>query len=488
MKILEKILVLILLVMLVLPAIQKEYPLIKVRELDGDFVLAEKTKLSWDEWKKGTFQAQFDKYLEDHIGFRDFLVRFTNQLDYSLFRKIHAEGVVIGKNDQLYEYDYIRAYMGGDFIGKNVIDKKIRRLKFLQEYLKKEKNIDLILVFEPGKASFYPEYIPNHFYTNKKELTNLKYFVKKAKEHKVRFIDFNPYFKILKGKAEYPLYPKYGIHWSIYGMSYAADSLLKYIENLRQIDMPDVYIDSLQIEKHARRPDYDGGKTLNLLWRLPEKEPLAYPVYRFEENPEKDRPMVLAIADSYYWNIFNTRIPKHLFKNEAFWYFYSMVYPDTYYNPKYVHDLNLKEEIEKQDVILLMVTERFLYKFDWSFIDEAYALYAPVSKYDLLYNYITNILNYSVWFDNVIGKAKAEGKPLDERITSEAEYIFKNKHPDIYNKHLALENNKQKILNDSLLFNHTKALAEKYYMTFDEMLQIEAERMEKSENTKMDDD
>ncbi|MBL7103758.1 MAG: hypothetical protein ISS18_05460, partial [Bacteroidales bacterium] len=48
--------------------------------------------------------------------------------------------------------------------------------------------------------------------------------------------------------------------------------------------------------------------------------------------------------------------------------------------------------------------------------------------------------------------------------------------------------NKQKILNDSLLFNHTKALAEKYYMTFDEMLQIEAERMEKSENTKMDDD
>jgi len=323
-------------------------------------------------------------------------------------------------------------------------------------------------------------------------------------------------------------------------MSYAADSLLKYIENLRQIDMPDVYIDSLQIEKHARRPDYDGGKTLNLLWRLPEKEPLAYPVYRFEENPEKDRPMVLAIADSYYWNIFNTRIPKHLFKNEAFWYFYSMVYPDTYYKPKNVQDLNLKEEIEKQDVILLMVTERFLYKFDWSFIDEAYALYAPVSKYDLLYNYRSNILNYSAWFDNVIGKAKAEGKPLDERITSEAEYIFKNgsfdeyltlvglkfyedkirndktwlksieriaaewnisldemilkeadyifknEHPDIYNKHLALENNKQKILNDSLLFNHTKALAEKYYMTFDEMLQIEAERMEKSENTKMD--
>ncbi len=122
------------------------------------------------------------------------------------------------------------------------------------------------------------------------------------------------------------------------------------------------------------------GVTLNLLCRLPTNEDLAYPVYRFEENPAKDKHMVLVIGDSYYWNIFNTRIPKHLFKNEAFWYFYAQLYPETYYKPTWAKDLNLKVEIEKQDVIFLMVIERFLHKNGWNFIEEAYALYGPVGR------------------------------------------------------------------------------------------------------------
>ena len=190
MKILEKILVIIILIVLVFPAIQKEFTVFQVKKLDGDFVLAEKPVFSMTEWYEGSFQASYDKYLEDHIGFRDFLVRLTNQFDYSLFRIPHAEGVVVGKNDQLFEYDYIRAYVGEDYIGEENIDRKIRKLKFVQEYLKEEKNIDLILVFEPGKASFYPENIPDRYLDNIAANTNFNSFQKKAIEHEVKFIDF----------------------------------------------------------------------------------------------------------------------------------------------------------------------------------------------------------------------------------------------------------------------------------------------------------
>lgn len=514
---------------MVLPGIQKEYPFVKVKSLDGDFILAKKPEFSWSDWYSGTFQTAFDRYLEDHIGFRDFFVRMTNQIDYSFYRTPHADGVVIGKEDQLYEFDYIREYTGGDFIGAENIDRKIRKLKFLQKYLKEEKNIDLVLVFEPGKASILPEFIPDHYFEDQLPYRNYDWLLKKTKEYNVTFIDFDAYFKTLKGKTDFQLYPRYGIHWSIYGMTWAADSLVSYIEDLRQIDMPDVYLDSLQIEHKARRPDYDVGLTLNLLWRLPEKEPLAYPVYNFENNPEKDKPMVLSVADSYYWNIYNTRIPSNLFKNEAFWYFYAKVYPDSYHQTTHVNDLNIKKEIEKQEVIFLMVTGRFLHKFGWNFIEDAYRLYGPVSEYDKLHKFKCDIWNYSEWFNDVIEKARTRGITLEEMLQIESEYVYsqenisgllslmgpayferqirkdrswfklvkekaeeknismddaiaedanyilKTDYPESYKTYHLLDSIKQSILNDSILVSENKQLANYYYLTLEEMLQIKAE-------------
>lgn len=529
MKILEKILVILIILVLVLPAIQKEYPFAKLEKLGGDFVLAEKPDFTWDSWYNGNFQLAFDNYLEDHIGFRDFLVRLTNQIEYDLYRIPHADGVIVGKNDQLFEYDYIQAYVGSDFIGEENIDRKIRKLKFIQAYLKEEKNIDVVLVFEPDKVSFFPESIPDQYFDQEPSNTNFDSFLKKAIEYDVEFIDFKAYFNSLKGTTQYPLYPQYGIHWSIYGMSYAADSLISYVENIRDIDLPEYYIDSLQVDQKSRRPDYDIGKTLNLLFQLHEKNKLAYPVYRFEECTNKEKPRILTVADSYYWNIYNTRIPQNLFQKEAFWYFYKQVYPDFYSAPKHVSDINLKEEIEKQDVIFLMITARFLFKFGWNFIEDTYRLYGPSSKYDKIHDYKCGIWNYNVWFANTIenaqkrnisleemlslaaeytygqedlesllmykgvdyykqvivndpnwyknlqAKALEKNIPIEKVVENEANYNFKSKHPETYIRYNQLESFKQKIRNDSLLLINAKQLAKEYYLTEEESIQINAE-------------
>ena len=64
------------------------------------------------------------------------------------------------KTQTALEYDYIRSWLAIDYPGDSFIEKKLQRTKYVQEYLKREKGIDLVIVFEPGKASFYPEYIP----------------------------------------------------------------------------------------------------------------------------------------------------------------------------------------------------------------------------------------------------------------------------------------------------------------------------------------
>lgn len=522
------------LLVLVLPALQKEIGLFRVKPLDGDFEYAEKPGFSWSGWMDGTFQSAFNTWLEENIGFRNILVRITNQVDFSLFKMAHAEGVVIGKENQLIEYDYIRAYDGGDFLGEANIDKRIRKLKFIQEYLKAEHNIDFILVFEPGKASFYPEYIPDKYLTRKNPKTNYDYFVKAAHEYNVRFLDLNRWFMDMKGTKEYPLYPRYGTHWSEYGMSFAADSLIRYLEAVRQIDMNDVYIDSLTVELKARKPDYDMGSALNLLFRLPESDSLAYPVWSFEDNPNKPKPMVLTIADSYFWNIFNTGIPYHLFKNQAFWYFGNLVYPEYYKEPTFAINLNLKEEVEKQDIVLMMVTERFLHKFDFSLVENLHKLYAPQSEYDKVYQYKAEIWIFTEWIDKVIAKAEKQNTPfyqmleeeakyvyfikepenymtfrglqhyeesirrdnnwlglvknkanekgnsLDEMIRMESDYMFKTNYPEAYQRYLKIQEYKEAIRGDANWLAHVQEKANYYYFTLDEMLQIEAEYILKS--------
>ena len=532
MKRLEKILLVFILILLILPAIQKKTGLFHVPDLAGDFVLVEKPEFNSKAWLSGDFQTSFNAYLEDHIGFRNLLVRISNQLDYSLFDELHADGVVQGKGHQLFEYDYIRAYTGGDFLGEDNIDQRIRKLKFVQQYLKDSLNINFTLVFEPGKASFYPEYIPDKYFDNALPQTNYKYFKEKAIAYAVNFIDFNQWLKELKANAAYPLYAPNGTHWTTYGASIAADSLQKYIAKTGNIKWPGVRFDSLVLENRTHKEDHDIGSALNLLFPLPEKGPFAYPVPPFDTNPDdSSKPMVLVIADSYYWNIFNTTLPYKLFKKPAFWYFGKKVYPETYSKPVFADDLNVKEEVEKQDFLFLMVTERFLHKFDWALVDNLYKLYGLSSKYEKVYDYKANICIYSQWFNDIIAKAKHNHISISEMLDREARYLFLKTEPDTYmvmhgyayytrlirsdakwlalvqykadKEHVSLDErpdtvekymfgkenpeaykawqqielNKEQIRNDSLHLERVKQKAAYYYLSLEEMLQIEAERM-----------
>ena len=137
-SLIKKILLVLLLSILVLPVLQKATGLFTIKPLDGDFILAKKPEYKHSNWFSGTYQEKFDKYIEQNLGLRPLLVRLNNQIDFSLFRKANAEGVLIGKNGYLFENDYIRAFQGTDFMGFNFIDKNVRRMRFLQDHLKKK--------------------------------------------------------------------------------------------------------------------------------------------------------------------------------------------------------------------------------------------------------------------------------------------------------------------------------------------------------------
>jgi len=64
-------------IVLLLPVLQKIYPIIKLNSLGGAYTPIEKPVFSISDWFSEKYQQQYNKYLEENIGFREFLYGFT---------------------------------------------------------------------------------------------------------------------------------------------------------------------------------------------------------------------------------------------------------------------------------------------------------------------------------------------------------------------------------------------------------------------------
>jgi len=446
-----------LLVIFFLPLLQGSFKLLPKAELHGAFAEPRDTTFTLSGWFSGTYQQNKETYLSQSFGLRSLFIRTHNEIALDLFHKVYAKGVIIGKENYLYEENYIKAYYGIDFIGKDSISNRMKKLKFIQDTLA-SLNKTFLLVFAAGKGSFYPDHFPDK-YQYIKGITNYEYSLEKAKELSINYIDFNKYFIENKNRSAYPLYPKYGIHWSYYAECLVADSITRYIENIRHIHMPHIYWNKVNVrypQRYERDMDVEDG--LNLIFRF-KKEKMAYPDILFQTDSGKTKPTSIVIADSYYWGMHRFNFPS-VFSNSSFWFynqtayngkefkFYPstffkcfntwvhllVTYPERYKSPLEVPSLNLKEQVDSSDVIIIMATEPSLANLGWGSIENMYTMFKgikPDKKLDSLYlqklntikNYIKSDKN---WLSQIETGAKKEGISLDSAITANAKWVIEH--------------------------------------------------------------
>ena len=361
--------------LLFLPIIQKRFELFQLEPLKGAITIPEKNYINIKEWFSGDYQLKKEKYLNESFGFRNLFIRINNQIAFSLFNVAKANGVIIGKKNYLYEESYIKAYNGTDFVGVDSITNRMMKLKIIQDSLSKL-NKTIIVVFAAGKGSYYPEYFPDKYVLPKKQ-TNYELYVKLAKEYHINYIDFNKYFVDCKTFSKYPLYPQYGIHWSQYGMCLVADSIIKYIEKARNIDMPNLFWNKVEMST-PRETDYDIADGMNLMFKLKSFK-MAYPLVQFQSDSNFTKPSVLVVSDSFYWGMFNFGITK-AFSNNHFWYYNKQVYPDSFKKGIETSQLNLNDEIDNHDVIILMYTEATIGALGSGFIENVFTVLQEKNK------------------------------------------------------------------------------------------------------------
>lgn len=427
----KKILLTLLFFILFSPLIQDSIELMKLYPLNGSVTYPADVKFTKHGWWSVEYQEKKEKYLNDMFGFRSLFVKLNNQIAYSCFDKAKANGVIIGKNNYLYEISYINAYTGRDYLGDDSIAHSINRLKFIHDTLNKL-NKQLIVVFAAGKASFYPEYIPDEYLpiVNK---TNYKEMSSRAVIAGLNVIDFNKWFAENKHKAKYPLYPQHGIHWSTYGTALAADSLIKKIEQLRKIDAPNLLFDGVRMEQ-AHDVDYDIADGMNLLFKLKGFD-VAYPNMLPIDTKNKTKPKVLVISDSFYWGMYNLGVA-NCFQNDHFWYYNKQVYPESFKAEEFAENVDFKSTIENHEVIVIMATEATLRKISWGFIERAEQYFKGnninnKSKFTPEYmakvkEMIAYIKNDSKWLNDASVRAQEKNISLDSCLVLEAMWQIDN--------------------------------------------------------------
>ena len=371
-----------LMIIMLLPLAQKNLPFLRSADLYGYYDAAPGADFSLHEWWSGNYGEEMNKYFNDHVGYRPDLVRVQRQIEYSLFDKLHFYPDMVGPDKILWDCSYADAYLGTDYVGYEAMQKTLVRLKRIQDTLAK-KNVAFVMIDAPCKGYFYPDKFPPHLANVPKQMSNLDACIHICDSLGIHQVDFNGWFVSLKDKTPHLLYPRLGTHWSVYGAALAADSIVRYMEQLMHIRMPHPVIDKVTTQQKPEYTDDDLCKPLNLIFPF-STETYSYPHISYTTEAGTKKPNVVYIGDSFFCQWMYLCIPDNINDDWEYWNYFKGVTNRTYTygrtdGPR-VKDINWVEKIERTDCVVLIYTARGLPNFGKEFVDHAYEHYFPNDK------------------------------------------------------------------------------------------------------------
>ncbi len=373
----KKILLIVVLLVLLFPRLQRAYPIFTNVPLNGFFEVAPNTKFTWQKWFDGSYQEEKDKYLNDNMSFGADLIWINCQIDYSLFYKLNTGWAVLGKDKCLLDWAYIAAYNGADFVGYDTLRDKMWKLKAIQDTLAKLGKT-IVLVHAASKAFYYHDDIPGDMLPDRKRPTNFATCLRIGDSLGVNQLDFNTWFCRMKDTSKELLYPKQGLHWSYYGGLLASDSIVHYLEHMRHIKMLHPRWDNIVHTTKAKSPDDDLVEMLNLIYPFT-TETFTYGNTVCDTDHTATRLSAIYIGDSFYWDLVDNDVFDCINSKWEFWYYFKERYTHSG-SPRIAQPMENYDwvgALNNADYIVLLYTAPILDRLGSGFIEKAYDHYYP---------------------------------------------------------------------------------------------------------------
>ncbi len=350
-----------------LPVMQRAFPSLQAPVLGGSFERVDYPRFWPQKWLTGDYQEQFEQARRNQSPIAPFVVRHRNQLLRDAFGDSGAPRVVYGENNYFFAAEYCEAYAGTDYTGRSAIQARVQQLQRIQELLGPE-GPRLLVLLPPGKPRVLPENLPSFYRERQADSTNWQVFSELLAHSGVPFLNFE--FLILEKEAfPYPIYPQFGLHWSYYGATVAADSMRRKMEHLIGKELPVMeYQRSVEVRDSLMSTDKELLYGANIM-REPPAKPMPYPSIEYRRDSLTYLPKVLVIGDSYYKIWYDYGIQQGLFHPESsFWYYYGTIYPPQ--GGQHARSLPILKETLSRDIILLPHAEINLNNFGFGYLDK----------------------------------------------------------------------------------------------------------------------
>ena len=434
----------LLMVFLFVPIIQEWTGIFPVKPMRGVFVPTQKPELSFEAYKTNTYQTQIDKYTSENFGMRETVIRLYNQYLWDFFHKTPVkEQIVYGKDGWLYEpgsvSDYyqrlFRFYAADSAQMASMLSKEAHRLLLLQQILETH-GTHLFVCLAPAKDLVYPEHLPDNndtIYKGDSKISARFFNEEEFTKLGVNHLNLEQWFLQIKNTADFDLFPKTGMHWSRYAALCAADTIVRYMEHVGDVNLKNIVIGSKELDD-ARDPDDDIESLLNLM------RPLSKPQYYYAEAAADDdatatKPKIIVIGDSFWWTIAAQLPLKDVFSRASYWYYNSSVYYDDRYHS--VNELDIKKELLSSDFVILLYCATQQYRMNDGFTQSALEALGVKDSCAIMdstefvereiQRSIGNILATPSLMESVREKAIRNNKTVEQAVRDDAKWIVNYK-------------------------------------------------------------
>lgn len=320
----------LLMVFLFVPVIQEWGGVFPVKPLKGVFEPTPKPELSLDNYKSNIYQTQIEKYVSEHFGMREPVIRLYNQYVWSAYNKTYCHFIVPGKEGYLYYALAVNEHYGTE-LPKHYpsndkamadVDKELRLMNKLRHVLK-DYGIEFVAFIAPDKPEVYPEYLPRR----DADTTTIhidEYYSRRMEETGFPFINMTDWFVKMRDTASFPLFPKTDSHWR-YSAIYAYDSLFRFINTLDgEAKFPNIHIGPpVAYESDKLEGDEE---TLNLIFRIRGDKTKYKSDITVEADTTKRNPKVLFIGDSFIWSLGEFMPAREIMADREVWFYNNTAY------------------------------------------------------------------------------------------------------------------------------------------------------------------
>jgi hypothetical protein len=307
-----------------------------------------------------SFQKQVDHWTTKKFGFRELSVRAYNQVLYSVFNEV-THFIERGRDGYLFEKNYRKSVCGENLISQSELELKLDSMNVLASLLA-DKGKKLIVLIAPNKYRFYSEKVDLECNPDQTNYGLFKAGFEKADYTVFDFIELFP-----KMKTEYPLMPRSGTHWSLYGAFMSATMVQDSLVRWGYAGAP-LEISAFETDIHPRETDKDLHDLLNVMTFAPAEE-LAYP--KSDYHDEK-KPRILVVGDSFYETFYRNGIHSNVYHKESKHLYYNKkMFGQDRSTGQLINQHDVAIELEKSDVVMIVSNEVALGTFGWGFLTDA---------------------------------------------------------------------------------------------------------------------